>query len=105
MLQVIRLGVISLAAVVTRITSYNVCYTKLLRAHQGQYRTSGEPYITHPVAVTQLVADWHLDPQALMAALLHDVMEDTHVTKEELTERFGKVTAELVDGLSSYNFV
>jgi len=69
-------------------------------AHQGQYRTSGEPYITHPVAVTELVADWHLDPQALMAALLHDVMEDTHVTKEELTERFGKVTAELVDGLS-----
>ncbi|WP_407941178.1 RelA/SpoT family protein [Nitrogeniibacter aestuarii] len=69
-------------------------------AHQGQYRTSGEPYITHPVAVTELVADWNLDPQALMAALLHDVMEDTHVTKEELTERFGKQTAELVDGLS-----
>ncbi len=69
-------------------------------AHQGQYRTSGEPYITHPVAVTELVADWNLDPQALMAALLHDVMEDTQVTKEELTERFGKVTAELVDGLS-----
>jgi guanosine-3',5'-bis(diphosphate) 3'-pyrophosphohydrolase len=69
-------------------------------AHQGQYRTSGEPYITHPVAVTELVAEWNLDPQALMAALLHDVMEDTHVTKEELAERFGKVTAELVDGLS-----
>ncbi|WP_407670948.1 RelA/SpoT family protein [Nitrogeniibacter mangrovi] len=69
-------------------------------AHQGQYRTSGEPYITHPVAVTELVAEWHLDSQALMAALLHDVMEDTSVTKEELTERFGKQTAELVDGLS-----
>lgn len=69
-------------------------------AHQGQYRTSGDPYITHPVAVTEIVADWHLDPQALMAALLHDVMEDTSVTKAELTERFGKQTAELVDGLS-----
>ena len=69
-------------------------------AHFGQFRVSGEPYITHPVAVTELVADWKLDPQALMAALLHDVMEDTSVTKAELAERFGKVTAELVDGLS-----
>ncbi len=69
-------------------------------AHSGQYRISGEPYITHPVAVTELVADWKLDSQALIAALLHDVMEDTSVTKDELAERFGKVTAELVDGLS-----
>ncbi|HQU88756.1 MAG TPA: bifunctional (p)ppGpp synthetase/guanosine-3',5'-bis(diphosphate) 3'-pyrophosphohydrolase [Denitromonas sp.] len=69
-------------------------------AHTGQYRISGEPYITHPVAVTELVADWNLDAQALTAALLHDVMEDTSVTKAEITERFGRVTAELVDGLS-----
>ena len=69
-------------------------------AHTGQYRISGEPYITHPVAVTELVAEWNLDAQALTAALLHDVMEDTSVTKAEITERFGRVTAELVDGLS-----
>ncbi len=69
-------------------------------AHAGQFRISGEPYISHPVAVTALVADWHLDSQALIAALLHDVMEDTHISKAEIAERFGKVSAELVDGLS-----
>ncbi len=69
-------------------------------AHAGQFRISGEPYVTHPVAVASLVADWHLDPQALIAALLHDVMEDTRITKAEIAERFGKVAAELVDGLS-----
>ncbi len=69
-------------------------------AHAGQIRSSGEPYITHPLAVASILADWRLDPQALMAALLHDVMEDTDVSKEEITERFGKITAELVDGVS-----
>ena len=69
-------------------------------AHTGQLRASGEPYVSHPVAVASLVADWHLDPQALIAALLHDVMEDTHICKAEIAERFGKVSAELVDGLS-----
>ncbi len=70
------------------------------QAHQGQLRISGEPYITHPVAVASIVAEWHLDPQALTAALLHDVMEDTHITKQEIADRFGKAAAELVDGLS-----
>ncbi|PLX75587.1 MAG: guanosine-3',5'-bis(diphosphate) 3'-pyrophosphohydrolase [Azoarcus sp.] len=69
-------------------------------AHEGQFRISGEPYVSHPVAVTSIVADWHLDPQALIAALLHDVMEDTHISKAEIAERFGKTSAELVDGLS-----
>ena len=69
-------------------------------AHNGQFRISGDPYISHPVAVASIVADWHLDPQALIAALLHDVMEDTHIAKAEIAERFGKVSAELVDGLS-----
>jgi guanosine-3',5'-bis(diphosphate) 3'-pyrophosphohydrolase len=69
-------------------------------AHEGQFRISGDPYISHPVAVADIVADWHLDPQALIAALLHDVMEDTHITKQEISDRFGKVAAELVDGLS-----
>jgi GTP pyrophosphokinase len=69
-------------------------------AHDGQFRRSGEPYISHPVAVASILAQWHLDSQALTAALLHDVMEDTTVTKTELSERFGKMVAELVDGVS-----
>ncbi len=69
-------------------------------AHQGHFRLSGHPYISHPVAVAEIVADWQLDAQAVMAALLHDVMEDTEVSKQQITERFGKPVAELVDGLS-----
>jgi RelA/SpoT family (p)ppGpp synthetase len=69
-------------------------------AHQGQFRKSGHPYISHPIAVAEIVADWQLDAQAVMAALLHDVMEDTEVSKQQITERFGKPVAELVDGLS-----
>jgi len=69
-------------------------------AHLGQFRASGEPYITHPLAVAGLVADWRLDAQALMAALMHDAMEDCGVTKTELIQRFGAPTAELVDGLT-----
>ncbi|WP_269533690.1 bifunctional (p)ppGpp synthetase/guanosine-3',5'-bis(diphosphate) 3'-pyrophosphohydrolase [Chitinimonas sp. BJYL2] len=68
--------------------------------HQTQFRQSGEPYITHPLAVADILADHHLDTQALMAAFLHDTMEDTGVTKLELSDRFGKHVAELVDGLS-----
>jgi RelA/SpoT family (p)ppGpp synthetase len=69
-------------------------------AHHGQFRLSGDPYISHPLAVAEIVADWQLDTQAVMAALLHDVMEDTRTSKQQLTERFGKPVAELVDGLS-----
>jgi guanosine-3',5'-bis(diphosphate) 3'-pyrophosphohydrolase len=69
-------------------------------AHQGQFRKSGHPYISHPLAVAEIVANWQLDAQAVMAALLHDVMEDTAVSKEQIAERFGKPVAELVDGLS-----
>jgi GTP diphosphokinase / guanosine-3',5'-bis(diphosphate) 3'-diphosphatase len=68
--------------------------------HLGQVRKSGEPYISHPIAVAEICADWKLDAQAIMAALLHDVMEDQDVKKEELIERFGSPVATLVDGLS-----
>lgn len=68
--------------------------------HLGQMRRSGEPYISHPIAVAEICADWKLDAQAIMAALLHDVMEDQDVKKEELLERFGSPVASLVDGLS-----
>ena len=70
------------------------------QAHLGQLRNSGEPYITHPIAVAAQCADWKLDAQALMAALLHDALEDCGVTKIELIERFGSPVAELVDGLT-----
>src|SRR5262245_6403266 len=69
-------------------------------AHAGQTRQSGDPYISHPLAVAEILADWHLDGQALVAALLHDVMEDTAVTKDEISESFGKPVADLVDGVS-----
>jgi guanosine-3',5'-bis(diphosphate) 3'-pyrophosphohydrolase len=68
--------------------------------HLGQVRKSGEPYISHPIAVAEICSDWKLDVQAIMAALLHDVMEDQDVKKEELIERFGAPVASLVDGLS-----
>jgi len=69
-------------------------------AHEGQFRKSGDPYISHPVAVAKLLAKWHLDAQALMAALLPDVVEDTPATKQQVSEQFGKPVAELVDGVS-----
>jgi len=69
-------------------------------AHRGQTRLSGEPYITHPLAVAGALAEWRLDAQAIVAALLHDVMEDTAVGKAEISDRFGKQIADLVDGLS-----
>jgi GTP pyrophosphokinase/guanosine-3',5'-bis(diphosphate) 3'-pyrophosphohydrolase len=69
-------------------------------AHLGQFRASGEPYITHPIAVAGLCAEWKLDAQAIMAALMHDAMEDCGIAKSELIERFGAPTADLVDGLT-----
>jgi guanosine-3',5'-bis(diphosphate) 3'-pyrophosphohydrolase len=69
-------------------------------AHAGQKRQSGDPYISHPLAVAEILAEWHLDGQTLMAALLHDVTEDTKVTKDEISDTFGKPVAELVDGVS-----
>ncbi|QXW17703.1 bifunctional (p)ppGpp synthetase/guanosine-3',5'-bis(diphosphate) 3'-pyrophosphohydrolase [Comamonas aquatica] len=70
------------------------------KAHTNQWRSSGDPYITHPIAVTTICAHWKLDAPALMAALLHDAMEDCGITKEDLADRFGPVVADLVDGLT-----
>ena len=69
-------------------------------AHRGQYRKSGEPYITHPLAVASILSQWRIDAQGLAAALLHDVMEDTSVTKNEIETTFGRPVAEMVDGVS-----
>jgi len=70
------------------------------QAHRGQFRLSGEAYITHPLAVAGAIAEWQMDVEGVVAALLHDVMEDTTVGKSEIAERFGKPVADLVDGLS-----
>ncbi len=69
-------------------------------AHEGQQRSSGDPYITHPVAVACILADMHLDHETLMGALLHDVIEDTHIDKATLASTFGDTVAELVEGVS-----
>ncbi len=69
-------------------------------AHEGQTRSSGEPYIIHPVAVARILAEMRLDIETLQAALLHDVIEDCDVTKEQLEQKFGSTVAELVDGVS-----
>ncbi|MEP6965424.1 MAG: bifunctional (p)ppGpp synthetase/guanosine-3',5'-bis(diphosphate) 3'-pyrophosphohydrolase, partial [Polaromonas sp.] len=82
------------------IESVRQAYRFADQAHLGQLRNSGEPYITHPIAVAQQCAEWKLDAQALMAALLHDAMEDCGITKPDLIERFGAPVAELVDGLT-----
>jgi GTP pyrophosphokinase len=69
-------------------------------AHQGQMRQSGDPYISHPIAVASILAPLRIDVQAIIAALLHDVVEDTEVTTEQVAKKFGKPVAELVEGLS-----
>ncbi|ADL54431.1 RelA/SpoT family protein [Gallionella capsiferriformans] len=69
-------------------------------AHQGQTRQSGDPYVTHPIAVARILTPLHLDAQSIIAALLHDVVEDTEITTEQIAEQFGKPVAELVGGLS-----
>lgn len=99
----------SLASLTERLTQYltptdlakvQEAYYFSEQKHCGQIRKSGEPYISHPIAVAQICADWKLDAQAIMAALLHDVMEDQNVPKDELINRFGAPVAALVDGLS-----
>ena len=85
---------------VADVESVRQAYRFADEAHLGQLRNSGEPYITHPIAVALQCAHWKLDAQALMAALLHDAIEDCGVTKPELIERFGAPVADLVDGLT-----
>lgn len=75
-------------------------YLCAAQAHEGQTRRSGEAYVTHPLAVADILADMHMDHQSLAAAMLHDVIEDTQVDKADLSEQFGETVAELVDGVS-----
>jgi GTP pyrophosphokinase len=83
-----------------RLDGIREAYEYAAQCHDGQVRNTGDPYITHPVAVTYLAANLELDNQALMAALLHDVQEDCGIPNEVLTERFGARVGRLVDGLT-----
>lgn len=77
-----------------------LAYATAEKAHAGQLRSSGDQYITHPLAVAEILADMHMDYQSIIAAMLHDVIEDTPVSKEEIATNFGDKVAELVDGVS-----
>ncbi len=80
-------------------------YERARCAHEGQTRSSGDPYITHPLAVARILSGMRMDHHSLMAAMLHDVIEDTGVSKEELTEEFGETVALLVDGVSKLTHI
>ncbi|MBS0350954.1 MAG: HD domain-containing protein, partial [Proteobacteria bacterium] len=84
----------------TQIDQIHEAFLIALEAHREQKRNTGEPYITHPIAVACILADMKLDAHTLMAALLHDVIEDTAITKQDLATKFGEVVADLVDGVS-----
>lgn len=73
------------------------------QAHEGQFRRSGEPYVTHPLAVAGILGEMHMDHQSLMAAMLHDVIEDTGISKTAIKSQFGNTVADLVDGVSKLN--
>src|SRR5690606_29918509 len=78
-------------------------YNRAEVAHAGQFRKSGEPYLTHCIAVAQILADMKLDAEAVAAALLHDTLEDTSISLEELRSEFGDTVASLVDCVSKLN--
>ena len=82
------------------ITNIVKAYLYSEECHLGQLRHSGDPYITHPLAVANILADMRMDHESLIAALLHDVIEDTGVTKNQISRRFGRTVASLVDGVS-----
>lgn len=74
-------------------------------AHQGQKRSSGEPFISHPIEVARILANMHMDHKSITAAILHDVIEDTHLDKNAIAEEFGDEVAELVDGVSKLTLI
>jgi len=85
---------------IQQVETIQQAYVYARDAHDGQLRSSGDPYITHPVAVANILASLHLDSQTIMAALMHDVIEDCEVTREDITERFGERVALLVEGVT-----
>lgn len=83
-----------------QIAAIEHAYLFAKKAHEGQLRYTGDPYITHPLAVAEILAEMRMDPQTIMAAIMHDVIEDTKVEKEDLVKHFGKEVADLVDGVT-----
>ncbi len=86
-----------------QVNSVRRAYFYAEQAHDGQFRRSGEPYVTHPLAVANILCDMHMDHQSLMAAMLHDVIEDTGVSKTAIKGQFGDTVADMVDGVSKLN--
>ena len=86
-----------------QVNSVRRAYFYAEQAHDGQFRRSGEPYVTHPLAVAGILCEMHMDHQSLMAAMLHDVIEDTGLTKAAIKSQFGDTVAEMVDGVSKLN--
>ncbi|GAC15329.1 bifunctional GTP diphosphokinase/guanosine-3',5'-bis pyrophosphate 3'-pyrophosphohydrolase [Aliiglaciecola lipolytica] len=82
------------------VEAIQAAYVLAKDAHDGQMRSSGDPYITHPVAVAGILADMHLDEETIKSALLHDVIEDTHYSKDDLVREFGETVGDLVEGVS-----
>lgn len=86
-----------------QVNSVRRAYYYAEQAHDGQFRRSGDPYVTHPLAVANILCDMHMDHQSLMAAMLHDVIEDTGISKTAIKNQFGGTVADLVDGVSKLN--
>ena len=86
-----------------QVNSVRRAYFYAEQAHEGQFRRSGDPYVSHPLAVASILSEMHMDHQSLMAAMLHDVIEDTGITKTAIKSQFGNSVADLVDGVSKLN--
>lgn len=88
-----------------QVAEISSAYLFAAKAHEGQQRSSGEPYISHPIEVARILAGMHMDHQSIIAAILHDVIEDTHLDKSAVAEKFGDEVAELVDGVSKLDLI
>ena len=84
----------------TQVNNVKRAYYYAEQAHKGQFRRSGDPYITHPLAVANILASVHMDHQSLIVAMLHDVIEDTGISKHAIAQQFGETVADIVDGVS-----
>lgn len=83
-----------------KVKQVNRAYQFACEAHSGQFRSSGDPYVTHPIAVATILSSFRMDEDSLSAAMLHDVIEDTGIPKSVIEEKFNKDVADLVDGVS-----
>ena len=86
-----------------KVKQVNKAYDFACEAHSGQYRSSGDPYVTHPIAVASILGSFRMDEDSLAAAMLHDVMEDSGIPKSVIEKKFNKEVANLVDGVSKLN--